>query len=78
MRLNWDESKIVKPVRFKLNKNGFEFNNFSSIQGLSVIGNVNQKKNNNFVRFDQMKTSKESGIHSNSFAFIISFRMYVV
>jgi hypothetical protein len=61
VRLGWDDSKIMKNVRFKITNNGFEFNHFSSLHGLNVLGNVTQKKNHNYIRFEQMKSQKESG-----------------
>mmetsp|Transcript_4814 Transcript_4814/g.4007 ORF Transcript_4814/g.4007 Transcript_4814/m.4007 type:complete len:337 (-) Transcript_4814:826-1836(-) len=60
-RLNWEESKLMKLIKFKINHNGFEFNHFSSLHGLNVLGNVTQKKNHNYMRFEQMRSPKESG-----------------
>ena len=61
MRLNWDEAPIVKNVKFRINTNGFEFIRFSSLHGLSVLGNVTQKASNNFIRFETAKTIKDTG-----------------
>lgn len=44
-----------------MTNNGFEFSQFSSLYGLNIVGNISQKKNHNYIRFEQMKTPKEGG-----------------
>lgn len=51
LRLNYDSNKLfLQNLKFKLQKNGFEFEDFSKIQGLNIAGNISliDKK---FLRF---------------------------
>ena len=51
-------------MKFKINNNGFEFAQFSSLYGLNIVGNVSQKRSHNYIQFEQMKNAKEGGISS--------------
>lgn len=63
MRLNLEDNKIFKKISFKIKSHGFEFNNFSNITGLKILGEVKQR-NNAYIRFEPMRNSLHSGIFS--------------
>ena len=78
MRLNWDESQLLKDIKFKMTNNGFEFPQFDTLYGLNIVGNVTQKKTHKYIRFEQMKNSKEGGINFIYNFMLIFERMHVV
>jgi hypothetical protein len=52
VRLGWDDNKLMKNIQFKIDNHGFEFTHFASLHGLNILGNVTQKKNHNYIRFE--------------------------
>ncbi|EGR32048.1 hypothetical protein IMG5_097950 [Ichthyophthirius multifiliis] len=62
MKLKNDEESIsnMKDFRFKIKNNGFDFKDFSSINELTIVGNVSQNANK-YLRFQPMKNGKQSG-----------------
>lgn len=61
MRLNLEDNKIMKKLSFKIKSHGFDFNNFSNITGLNILGEVKQR-NNSIIHFEPMKNSIQAGI----------------
>jgi len=44
LRLNYDEKKpYLENLKFKLQKNGFDFDDFSDLSGLNIAGNIRLK-----------------------------------
>jgi len=59
-RLKMDDIENYKRFSLKLNYNGFDYPKFENIKSLNIVGNVVQCKNN-YLRFQVMKNSKQSG-----------------
>lgn len=59
VRLDWDDSKVMKNIKFKISNNGFEYTKFNHTDNLNIAGNILRK--GDYMHFDIMKSAKESG-----------------
>ncbi|KRX02900.1 hypothetical protein PPERSA_04103 [Pseudocohnilembus persalinus] len=60
LKLGFEDKQLIKNLFFRIKSNGFDYPNFQNLTGLNIMGNVVQSKNQ-YIRFNPMKTIKQSG-----------------